>query len=161
VNINSIIDVKPNPNIGQVFPGDTVKVSVKVVEGDRERTQTLEGTVLRMRKGGAGATITIRRISWGVGVEHIFPIYSPRLEKVELVRRGKVRRAKLYYLRGVRGKLARIKEGAALKELIEAGVVPEEAAVATAPATPPVAAAETVKAPEASAPAAPADEAKK
>lgn len=161
VNIDSVIDVKPNPNIGRIAPGDTVRVSVKVVEGDRERIQSLEGTVIRMRKGGAGATLTIRRMSWGVGVEHIFPVYSPRLEKVELLRKGKVRRAKLYYLRGVKGKLARIKEGAALKDILaaeaeaQAAAAPVPEAVAEAPQLaadlPAAPVAETTTAPQAEA----------
>jgi large subunit ribosomal protein L19 len=91
-------------------PGDTVKVHVKVVEGSRERTQVFEGTVIRRRGGGLGETFTVRRISYGVGVERIFPLHSPRLDKIEVVRRGRVRRARLYYLRERVGKAARIKE---------------------------------------------------
>jgi large subunit ribosomal protein L19 len=91
-------------------PGDTVKVHVKVVEGSRERTQVFEGTVIRRRGSGLGETFTVRRISYGVGVERTFPIHSPRLDKIEIVRRGRVRRARLYYLRERVGKAARIKE---------------------------------------------------
>ena len=110
MDINSAVDIKPNPNIPQLSPGDTVKVFAKVVEGDRERTQVFEGVVIRERRGGAGATFTVRRISHGVGVERTFLLHSPRLEKVEVLRHGKVRRANLYYLRGRTGKMARIKE---------------------------------------------------
>lgn len=90
--------------------GDTVRVHVKVVEGGRERTQVFEGTVIRRRGSGLNETFTVRRISYGVGVERTFPVHSPRLEKIEVVRRGRVRRARLYYLRGRVGKAARIRE---------------------------------------------------
>jgi len=106
----SVIEVKPNPNIPALAPGDTVKVSAKVVEGERERTQQFQGVVIKVRGGGAGANFTVRRVAYGVGVERTFPLYSPLVEKVEVVRHGKVRRAKLYYLRGLSGKKARIKE---------------------------------------------------
>jgi large subunit ribosomal protein L19 len=91
-------------------PGDTVRVHVKVSEGGRERLQVFEGTVIAQRGAGTGATFTVRRISHGVGVERIFPLHSPRVEKVDVVRRGRVRRAKLHYLRGKIGKETRIKE---------------------------------------------------
>ncbi|MFP4973943.1 50S ribosomal protein L19 [Paenibacillus sp. CN-4] len=91
-------------------PGDTLKVHVKVVEGNRERIQLFEGVVIKRRGGGISETFTVRKISYGVGVERTFPINSPKLEKIEVTRRGKVRRAKLYYLRELRGKAARIKE---------------------------------------------------
>ncbi|BAM47652.1 MAG: 50S ribosomal protein L19 [Amphibacillus sp.] len=91
-------------------PGDTVKVHVKVVEGTRERIQIFEGVVIKRQNGGISETFTVRKISYGVGVERTFPVHSPRIEKVEVTRRGKVRRAKLYYLRNRRGKAARIKE---------------------------------------------------
>jgi|SRR5215471_17031624 large subunit ribosomal protein L19 len=90
--------------------GDTVRVAVKVVEGGRERLQQFEGVVLRKRGGGTSATFTVRRISHNVGVERTFLLNSPRIERLEVVRRGKVRRARLYYLRGLTGKAARIKE---------------------------------------------------
>jgi len=106
----SLVEVKPNPNIPAFNPGDTVKVSIKVVEGDRQRTQIFQGVVIRIRNGGAGAGFTVRRVSYGIGVERTFPMYSPNVEKVEVVRRGKVRRAKLYYLRGLSAKASRIKE---------------------------------------------------
>lgn len=91
-------------------PGDTVKVHVKVVEGTRERIQIFEGVVIKRQNGGISETFTVRKISYGVGVERTFPVHSPRVDKLEVVRRGAVRRAKLYYLRNLRGKAARIKE---------------------------------------------------
>jgi large subunit ribosomal protein L19 len=95
------------PNFG---PGDRVKVHVKVVEGGRERIQAFEGTVIKRRGGGLSESFTVRRVTYGVGVERTFPIHSPRVDKVEVIRRGDVRRARLYYLRGLKGKAARIKE---------------------------------------------------
>ncbi len=91
-------------------PGDTVRVHVKVVEGSRERIQVFEGAVIRRQGSGARETFTVRRISYGIGVERTFPVHSPRIEKIEVPRRGVVRRAKLYYLRNLTGKAARIKE---------------------------------------------------
>jgi large subunit ribosomal protein L19 len=91
-------------------PGDTVRVHVKVIEGGRERLQMFEGTVIGRRGAGVGESFTVRRISHGVGVERIFPLHSPRVEKVDVVRRGRVRRAKLHYLRGKIGKETRVKE---------------------------------------------------
>jgi large subunit ribosomal protein L19 len=91
-------------------PGDTVKVHVRVVEGNRERVQVFQGVVIRRSGGGARETFTVRKISFGVGVERTFPVHSPSISKLELVQRGRVRRAKLYYLRDLRGKKARIKE---------------------------------------------------
>jgi len=90
--------------------GDTVKVHVKVVEGNRERIQVYEGVVIKRQGGGLSETFTVRRISSGIGVERTFPLHSPRVDKIEVVRRGKVRRAKIYYLRGRVGKKAKIKE---------------------------------------------------
>lgn len=91
-------------------PGDTLKVHVKVIEGSRERIQVFEGVVIKRRGGGISETFTVRKISYGVGVERTFPLHSPKLDKIEVARRGKVRRAKLYYLRALRGKAARITE---------------------------------------------------
>ena len=91
-------------------PGDTLKVHVKVTEGNRSRIQVFQGVVLRRQGGGARETFTVRKISYGVGVERTFPVHSPSIDKIELVTRGRVRRAKLYYLRSLRGKAARIKE---------------------------------------------------
>ncbi|GEN30408.1 large subunit ribosomal protein L19 [Cerasibacillus quisquiliarum] len=90
--------------------GDTVRVHVKVVEGSRERIQVFEGVVIKRQNGGISETFTVRKISYGVGVERTFPLHSPRIDKIEVVRRGTVRRAKLYYLRNLRGKAARIRE---------------------------------------------------
>ncbi len=100
--------MKPEPPVANV--GDTVRVHVKVKEGSRERIQVFEGTVIAKKHGGIHQTITVRRISYGVGVEKIFPLHSPSIEKIETVRRGKVRRAKLYYLRDRIGKKAKVKE---------------------------------------------------
>ena len=94
----------------QVNVGDTVKVHVKVKEGSRERIQVFEGTVIAKKHGGIEETITVRRISYGVGVEKVFPVHSPSIDHIEVVRNGKVRRAKLYYLRGRVGKGAKVKE---------------------------------------------------
>ncbi|MHA7963008.1 50S ribosomal protein L19 [Paenibacillus oryzae] len=91
-------------------PGDTLKVHVKVIEGSRERIQLFEGVVIKRRGGGISETFTVRKISYGVGVERTFPLHSPKIDKIQVARRGKVRRAKLYYLRNLRGKAARIKE---------------------------------------------------
>ncbi len=97
-------------DIPEFQPGDTVNVHVRVVEGDKERIQQYQGVVIAMQGGGAGRTFTVRKVSNGVGVERIFPLFSPKIAKVERVRQGQVRRAKLYYLRKRRGKAARIKE---------------------------------------------------
>ncbi len=102
---------QPNPNIPELRSGDIVKVSVRIVEGDRERIQVFQGTIIRMRGRGSNANFTVRRIaSNGIGVERTFLLYSPRIEKVEIVRHSKVRRAKLYFLRDRSGKSARLKE---------------------------------------------------
>ncbi len=90
--------------------GDTVRVFVKVVEGSRERLQAFEGVVIAKRNGSSRETFTVRRVSYGIGVERTFPLHSPRVDHIEIIRRGKVRRAKLYYLRGLQGKAAKIKE---------------------------------------------------
>ena len=91
-------------------PGDTLRVSVKVVEGERERVQAFEGVCIARKNAGINSNFTLRKISYGEGVERVFPLHSPRITQIEVVRRGKVRRAKLYYLRGLRGKKARITE---------------------------------------------------
>ncbi len=91
-------------------PGDTVKVHVKIREGDKERIQVFKGVVIRKRKGTANASFTVRKVSYGIGVERIFPLHSPNIDKIEIVSRGRVRRSRLYYLRKRRGKSARIKE---------------------------------------------------
>ncbi len=97
-------------DIPDVRPGDTVRVLVRVIEGDKERLQPFEGVCIARRGGGLRETFTVRKVSGGVGVERIFPLNSPSIAEIEILRRGKVRRAKLYYLRGRRGKKARIKE---------------------------------------------------
>jgi large subunit ribosomal protein L19 len=112
MDVSELIERPENPNVEAFGPGDTVRVSAKVVEGERERTQVFEGVVIRRNQGGGGANFTVRRMAHGVGVERTFNLHSPRLEKVQVVRQGKVRRARLYYLRGRTGKAARIKEKA-------------------------------------------------
>ena len=94
----------------EVMVGDTVRVHVKIKEGDRERIQAFEGTVIARKHGGIAETFTVRRVSYGVGVERVFPIHSPNIEKVETIRKGRVRRSKLYYLRNRVGKAAKVKE---------------------------------------------------
>ena len=91
-------------------PGDTIRVHARIKEGEKERIQVFQGVVIRKRKGNTGATFTVRKVSYGIGVERIFPIHSPSIDKVEIVSRGRVRRGRLYYLRQLRGKAARIKE---------------------------------------------------
>ena len=95
---------------GGFGPGDTVRVHARIVEGEKERTQIFEGVVIRKRGEGVKASFTVRRISYGVGVERTFPLHSPRIEKVDVVRSSRVRRSKLYYLRGLAGKAARLRE---------------------------------------------------
>ena len=107
---HDLIAIEPNPNVQDFQPGDAVKVSIKVTEGDRERIQVFEGVVIRKRGRGPGATFTVRRVSHGIGVERTFPLHSPVVEAVQVVRYGKVRRSRLYYLRGRSGRSARIKE---------------------------------------------------
>jgi len=116
MNVASLIEVKPNPNIPEIAPGDTVKVRAKVVEGDRERIQLFQGVVIKVRHGAANANFTVRRVAYGVGVERTFFLQSPLLDGVEVIRHGKVRRAKLHYLRGRSGKAARLKEKRVARE---------------------------------------------
>jgi large subunit ribosomal protein L19 len=117
---------------GTFVPGDTVRVSVKVIEGEKERLQAFEGVVIRRRGEGVGASFTVRRISYGVGVERTFPVHSPRIERVQVMKRAVVRRAKLYYLRELAGKAARLKE----KRFVQVPVSSEAAApAAETPAT--------------------------
>mgnify|MGYP000986066760 CR=1 FL=1 len=97
-------------NLPNLKIGDYVRVNVKVKEGNRERIQSFEGTIIAMRSGGIRKTITVRRVSYGIGVERVFPVHSPKVDSIEILRRGKVRRAKLYYLRERVGKKARVKE---------------------------------------------------
>lgn len=105
--IARLTETRPVPEFG---PGDTVRVSVKVVEGDRSRVQAFEGVCIARSNRGVNSNFTVRKISYGEGVERVFPVYSPLIESIKVVRRGKVRRAKLYYLRGRQGKSARISE---------------------------------------------------
>ena len=97
-------------DVSDFQPGDTVKVHSKITEGDKERIQVFEGIVLRKKEGGSRASFTVRKISYGIGVERIFPLHSPGIVKVDTVRKGRVRRARLYYLRGLKGKAFRTKE---------------------------------------------------
>ena len=97
-------------DLPQFKSGDKVKVYSRIKEGEKERIQVFEGVVIRKRRGNTGATFTVRKVSYGVGVEKIFPFHSPTIDKIEVISRGKVRRAKLYYLRKLRGKAARLKE---------------------------------------------------
>ena len=112
--MNGIIDAINQENLKSSIPqfnvGDTVKVMVKVIEGDRERLQAFEGIVIARKHGGISETFTVRRLSFGVGVEKTFPIHSPKVADIQVVRHGKVRRAKLYYLRARTGKAAKVKE---------------------------------------------------
>lgn len=109
--MKSVEQVKPNPDIEPFRVGDTVRVHNRIVEGDRERVQVFQGVVMRFRKGGVNTSFTVRRIAaHGIGVERTFLLYSPRVEKVEVVRHAHVRRARLYFLRERRGKAARLKE---------------------------------------------------
>ena len=103
------LNEKQLKEVPQILVGDTVRVHVKVKEGARERIQVFEGTVIAKKHGGVAETFTVRRVSYGVGVERVFPINSPFVEKVTVVRKGKVRRAKLFYLRGRTGKAAKVK----------------------------------------------------
>lgn len=112
--MSTIIDAINQENLKESIPqfnvGDTVKVMVKVIEGERERLQAFEGIVIAKKHGGISETFTVRRVSFGVGVEKTFPIHSPKVADIQVVRRGKVRRAKLYYLRERTGKAAKVKE---------------------------------------------------
>lgn len=110
--IDSINQESMKESVPEFSVGDTVKVMVKVIEGDRERLQAFEGVVIARKHGGISETFTVRRLSFGVGVEKTFPIHSPKVADIKVVRHGKVRRAKLYYLRGRTGKAAKVKETA-------------------------------------------------
>jgi large subunit ribosomal protein L19 len=101
---------KRKREIPEFRPGDTVRVHVKIKEGDKERLQAFEGTVIARNNTGMGESVTVRKMSFGHGVERIFPLHAPVIDRIDVIRTGKVRRAKLYYLRGLRGKAARLKE---------------------------------------------------
>ena len=108
--IDNIENEQMRIDIPDFKPGDTIKVHARIKEGEKERIQVFQGFVLRKKKGKMGATFTVRKVSYGVGVERIFPLHSPSIDKIEVVSKGKVRRGKLYYMRKLRGKAARIKE---------------------------------------------------
>jgi large subunit ribosomal protein L19 len=110
MDVREFVKPKMNPNIPQISPGDTVKVSLKAMEGDRERLQHFQGVVIKTRKGVAGGSFTVRRVSYGIGVERTFPLQSPSVQTVAVLRHGHVRRAKLYYMRRLSVKQARLKE---------------------------------------------------
>ncbi|HJW88013.1 MAG TPA: 50S ribosomal protein L19 [Dehalococcoidia bacterium] len=122
--------METRPKIETPRPGDLVKVTIRIKEGEKERSQSFQGVVIRVRRAGERTTFTVRRVSYGVGVERTFFLHSPTLEKVEVLRRGKVRRAKLYYLRGLSGKKGRIKE----RREVPKEVLPAEAPGSEAPA---------------------------
>ncbi|WP_328702936.1 50S ribosomal protein L19 [Arenibaculum pallidiluteum] len=123
IEAEQIEKLSADKDIPEFSPGDTIRVNVKVVEGQRERVQAYEGVVIARKNRGLHSSFTVRKISYGEGVERIFPLYSPRIDSIELVRKGRVRRAKLYYLRELRGKAARIVErttGRGLGKAVEA-----------------------------------------
>ena len=123
MDIREFVKPKINPIIPQISPGDTVKLSLKTIEGDKERLQHFQGMIIRIRKGVDGGSFTVRRVSYGVGVERTFPFQSPMLQGVEVLRRGKVRRAKLYYMRRLSAKQSRLKER---RERITQQITPQE-----------------------------------
>ena len=123
MDIREFVKPKINPNIPQVSPGDTVKVSLKTMEGDKERLQHFQGVVIKMRRGVAGGSFTVRRVSYGIGVERTFPFQSPSVQGVVVLRHGHVRRAKLYYIRRLSVKQARLKER---RERVLEQTVPQE-----------------------------------
>ncbi|MBI4202722.1 MAG: 50S ribosomal protein L19 [Chloroflexi bacterium] len=131
MDLQALLPNKANPKLQPFTPGDTVRVSLRVIEGNRERVQTLEGVVIRQHNNGAGSTFTIRRVTRGIGMELTYLLHSPRLESVNVVRRGRVRRARLYYLRGRFGKAARIREDRSARVLVPA--TPPEPAEDEAP----------------------------
>ncbi len=110
MDIKELVPIKSNPKVQAFQPGDTVKVDVKVREGDRERIQAFQGVVIKMRSAGAGSSFTVRRVSSGIGVERTFLLHSPDIASLQVLRRGVVRRARLYYLRGLSGRQGRIRE---------------------------------------------------
>lgn len=125
----TVSTTEKKPGIPRLAPGDTVKVTSRIVEGDKERTQLFQGVVIKVKEGAADGNFTVRRVAYGVGVERTFPIASPMIAKVEVVRHGRVRRARLFYLRNLSGKAARIKEKRVSKEklaMIEAAGASEE-----------------------------------
>jgi large subunit ribosomal protein L19 len=109
MDVSNLLEVKKKAKMPDIQPGDTVKVSTKIVEGDKERIQVFQGVVIKIKRGGQGASYTVRHVAFGIGVERTFTMTSPMVEKVQIVRQGKVRRARLYYLRALSGKEARRK----------------------------------------------------
>jgi len=110
MDVRELIEPKINPNIPQISPGDIVKVSLKITEGDKERLQHFQGMVIRIKRGVDGGNFTVRRVIYGIGVERTFPFQSPLIQSVEVSRHGRVRRAKLYYMRGLSAKQTRLRE---------------------------------------------------
>jgi large subunit ribosomal protein L19 len=108
--LTKVVDKNKRKDIPEFRPGDTIRVHVKIKEGEKERLQAFEGTVIAQNNAGLGRTITVRKVSFGQGVERIFPIHAPVIDHIDVVRTGRVRRAKLYYLRGLKGKAARLRE---------------------------------------------------
>ncbi len=125
MKIESVVPVKPNPNIPTLSPGDTVRVSVRVVEGEKSRLQPFQGVVIRVHPHDSGGSFTVRRVTYNIGVERTFLFNSPLIEKVEVLRHGKVRRANLYYLRGISAKASRLKERRRKELAPELVVTPE------------------------------------
>jgi large subunit ribosomal protein L19 len=123
MDVREFVKPKVNPSIPQVSPGDTVKVSLKAMEGDKERLQHFQGVVIKMRKGVAGGSFTVRRVSYGIGVERTFPFQSPYVQNVVVLRHGQVHRAKLYYMRRLSVKQARLKER---RERVLEQAIPQE-----------------------------------
>jgi large subunit ribosomal protein L19 len=146
MDVSSLVEIKKNPKIPDITPGDTVRVSARIVEGGKERIQVFQGVVIKIKRGGSGAAFTVRHVAFGVGVERTFPYNSPLVEKVEIVRQGKVRRSRLYYLRGLSGRAARRKikrvERKVREQVGEELLVapPEEEVEEVTAATPPAAA---------------------
>ena len=139
--IRKLHEAQLRKDLPEFRPGDTVRVSVKVVEGERVRTQVFEGVCIGRKNSGLNSAFTVRKISYGEGVERVFPLYSPLVDRIEVVRRGRVRRAKLYYLRGRTGKAARIAEktsggAAALREVASAAELDAETLAADLAAAP-------------------------
>jgi len=123
MDIRELVKPKINSKGKQISPGDTVNVSLKTIEGDKERLQYFQGMVIRVRKGVDGGSFTVRRVTYGVGVERTFPFQSPVIQNVEVLRQGKVRRAKLYYMRRLSAKQARLKER---REKVAEQAMPQE-----------------------------------
>ena len=127
---HSVISVQRNPAIQEFAPGDTVRVGIRIKEGERERVQVFQGVVIALKGRAPGTTFTVRRVSYGIGIERVFPLYSPLVERVEVIRRGDVRQSNLYYLRGRYGRAARIKEQAWNREKSAKVAEPEPVAEA-------------------------------